>query len=205
MPRISYFRFMLKKFGLIFITLLLFTACGGSKEEEVETTKPGVWGNKVWVTLGFRKMILPETIKTGGIDISFDQGTSYVDYKNGLRFSYDEIYKTAYSYYQESFPVLFEAEDPSQSILNVAVHLRRSAMYSNQVSLEERIKGDYGNDIRTVIVTGKENSYSEKYAFIYATSNNANYTYLYQFVCLEENLKFYYQEIVNSLASTKSI
>ncbi|MDX1445506.1 hypothetical protein [Lishizhenia sp.] len=159
-------------------------------------------GDKYVTTLEYRSMTLWEDLKRGGSDISLDGGESFQDLERGIRFSCDEIYDIDQEYYKETYPEI-SGKDDGQFMLNVAVHLKRAAMYANQVSVEQEVKGRYGTDVRYIIVRGKENSYSDNLCFIYATSLEDKHVCLFQFVCKENDLKYYFQEFMDCLASIR--
>lgn len=191
---------MHKLLSLFILSFFLLFSCSDKKSKD--NSDSGIMGESYTSQLGEWSISLWKDLKRGGKDISLNRGENLKDDVRGISFSFDELKVNDLNYYHENF-LDIKGTDDAQFVLNLAVHLKRSSMYSNQVSIEDQIKGVFGNDLRSIIVRGKEDYYSDNLCFVYATFQENNQVNLLQFICKEKDLQFYYPAFLNTLSSIR--
>ena len=189
---------MHKILSLFILSCFLFFSCSDKKAKA--KVDSGLMGETYVTQFGNVSMTLWKDLKRNGNDISLNGGENLKDDVRGISFSSDEFRINDLNYYKENV-VNIGGKDDAQFILNLAVHLKRTDMYSNQVSIEDVVKGEYGHDLRTIQIRGKESYYDDNLCFLYATLQNGSKVALFQFVCHEKDMPFYYPELLKSLSS----
>ena len=207
---------MQKLFTHIFLfVLIFFSACSSEEEEkkEAQVSKDLQYFNDVGIqsfnsNYGTLEILLPQCIKEGyTTQISITDINNRVCESKGIFFSVDAI-----STYKVKDNYTFEY---TQKHKRESDYPKNAAAYIVDYAIEKRIQvvADYmssefqtyetigGNKLWVKSMYGHKNEFAEEQFYVFGGFVEEDVCYILQFICLNRNSKYYYNDFIHFFTS----
>lgn len=200
---------------IILFVLIFFSACSSEEEEkkEAQVSKDLQYFNDVGIqsfnsNYGTLEILLPQCIKEGyTTQISITDINNRVCESKGIFFSVDAIttYKVednyTFEYTQKNKRERDYPKNVAAYLVDYAIEKRIQVVADYMSSEFQTYETKGGNKLWVKSMYGHKNEFAEEQFYVFGGFVEEDVCYILQFICLNRNSKYYYNDFIHFFTS----